>query len=226
MRVLYCANPSTIISDGVAARTLDLGSVLSRSRGVEGRLKQLLNCPCARSPHMAMLYASIVSRMLLWYRQAAWNVMSARASSLSSIPPVLTTAQESMAGLSDSAVLQTDTTDNPNDKGSGVSVLAMPVTVGNFETDDQSLQTALTNRLLLSELRKVGGLIDMFISIGKSELKASCDACPMGEELGACQGDDASLFASLGAWLRTEYGHIFKKAKSGLSALHENLPEP
>ncbi|KAI0405959.1 hypothetical protein F4802DRAFT_596629 [Xylaria palmicola] len=224
MRVLYCANPSTPISDGVPARTLDLGSVLTRSRDIVGRLEILLKCPCARSPHMAMLYSSIVSRMLLWYRQAAWTATTVGAPSLSSIPSVLA-AQEPMSVFSDGIMPKAGAAETPDDKSSGVSVLAMPVMVGDFQTDDRNLQTAITNCLLLSELRKVGGLIDTFISIGQSDLQATGDACPMGEELGGCQGD-AALFASLGAWLRTEHGHISKRARSGLSVLHENIPEP
>ncbi|KAI1304719.1 hypothetical protein F5Y03DRAFT_165973 [Xylaria venustula] len=214
--------PLTPIADGVPARTLDLGSVLTRSRDVVGRLELLLKCPCARSPHMAMLYASILSRLLLWYRQAAWNATTVWVSSLSSIPPVLA-AQQLTSVLSDNVVLMAGTAETADDKGAGVSVLAMPVMVGDFQTDDRNLQTALTNCLLLSELRKVGALIEMFSSIGKSESQATGDACPMGEELGTC-GEDATLFASLGAWLRNEHGDIFKKASSGLSVLHENLP--
>ncbi|GAW18497.1 hypothetical protein ANO14919_079730 [Xylariales sp. No.14919] len=223
MRVLYCANPSTPIPDGVLARTLDLGSVLTRNRDVVGRLELLLKCPCARSPHMALLYASIVSRMLLWYRQATWSAAAVGASSLSSVPPVLA-VQEPTSVSSDSIVPKAGVAETADDKRSGVSVLAMPVTVGNFQTDDRNLQTALTNCLLLNELGKVGGLIERFISIAKSELRVS-DSCPMGEGLGACLGD-AALIASLGAWLRTEYEDVFKMARSGLSLLHESLPEP
>lgn len=66
MRRMYCAT-SNPISNGVLACRLDLGSVLTRNRDVVGRLRLLLNCPYARSPHTAMLYASIVSHVLLWY---------------------------------------------------------------------------------------------------------------------------------------------------------------
>ncbi|KAI8631120.1 hypothetical protein F5Y19DRAFT_22438 [Xylariaceae sp. FL1651] len=213
MRVLYCANPSTPISDGVPARILDLGSVLTRSRDIVPRLELLMRCPCARAPHMAMLYASIMSRMLLWYRQAAWT-----GAAHTTDPP----AQEPTPALSSRSVLEPSAA---IDNGSGVSVLAMPVTVGTFQTDDRNLQTALTNCLLLSELRKVGGLIEMFASIGKLELRAMGDACPLGEEQQACQGD-APLFASLGSWLQIEHRTIFTKARSSLSVLHDSLPEP
>ncbi|KAI0517277.1 hypothetical protein F5B22DRAFT_115823 [Xylaria bambusicola] len=218
MRVLYCSNPFTPVSDGVLARTLDLGSILTRSRDVVRRLELLLKCPCARSPHMAMLYASIMSRMLLWYRQAAWNATTTGASPTPA-------AEEPMPFVSGSSLTKAGAAETADEIGGGVSVLAMPVTVGTFETDDRNLQTALTNCLLLSELRKVGALIDMFMCIGRSELQNTNAACSIGEELGACQGDTA-LFESLGAWLWTEHGHILKKARSGLSVLHENIPGP
>ncbi|KAI0123644.1 hypothetical protein BJ170DRAFT_639895 [Xylariales sp. AK1849] len=227
MRRLYCANPSTPMSDGVPARTLDLGSVLTRSREVVGRLELLLKCPCARSAHMAMLYASIVSRILLWYQQAAWSATStstsAGTSSLPSTPAILA-AQDPMLLLSNSAMLKTFDAEAADDNSSGVSVLPTPVMVGTFQSDDRNLQTALTNCLLLSELRKVGSLIDSFISIGTgtSNSQTTGDACPTGEEFRTGVAD-ASLFASLGTWLRTEHGRIVQKARSGLSVLDENL---
>ncbi|KAI1142788.1 hypothetical protein F5Y05DRAFT_366179 [Hypoxylon sp. FL0543] len=224
MRVLYCANPSTPISDGVPARTLDLGSVLTRSRDVVERLEVLLKCPCARSPHMAMLYSSILSRILLWYQQAAWSAAPVgMPSSPSSTPPVLA-AQGPMSLLSNSAMLKTLERDAAEGNNSGISVLSMPVMVGTFQSDDRNLQTALTNCLLLSELKKVGGLIDSFISIGTSTSSSQTtgNACPAGEELETSIGD-SSLFTSLGSWLQTEHGRITKKARSSLSVLDENL---
>jgi hypothetical protein len=223
MRWLYCANPSAPISDGVPARTLDLGSVLTRNRNVVRRLRLLLKCPCARSPHMAMLYASIVSRVLLWYRQAVWNASPAGVSSLSSLSSFSPTlaAQETMSSLSSSATLKTFDAGAAGDN-SGVSVLPTPVMVGTFQSDDRNLQTALTNCLILSELRGVGGFIDSFISLGTSDLQTAGDACPAAGEF-STSVTDASLFASIGAWLRTEHGRILRRARSGLSVLDDNL---
>ena len=222
MRRLYCANPSKPIPDGVPARTLDLGSVLTRNRDVVERLGRLLKCPCARSPHMTMLYASVVSRVLLWYRQAAWNTGPGEATS-SSFPPTppMLSAQETTPPLASSATSKPFDLAGTDDK-SGVSVLPTPVTVGAFQSDDPALQTALTNRLILSELKRVRGLIDAFVSLGTdtADIQMGGDACAAAGEFNATVADP-SLLASLGAWLRSEHGRVEWKAWSGLSVLDE-----
>ncbi|KAH6880099.1 hypothetical protein B0T10DRAFT_565871 [Thelonectria olida] len=223
MRRLYCANPSALISDGMPARILDLGSVLTRNRDVVARLGMLLNCPCARSPHTAMLYSSIVSRVLLWYQQAACNVSTTGVSS--SFPPMLAglATQDTLPSLSTSTTLKAFDA-GTGDDSSSVSVLPTPVTVGSFQSEDRRVQTALTNCLILSELRKVGSLIDSFISLGTaaSDLQNTGDACPAAGEFSANMVD-ANLFASLGGWLQTEHRRIVRKARSGISVLDENL---
>jgi hypothetical protein len=223
MRRLYCANPSDPISDGVAARTLDLGSVLTRNRDVVGRLGLLLKCPCARLPHMAMLYASVISRVLLWYRQAAWNPGPSPAASPSNFSPTSFSqvSQEATPPLSSCGTLKPFDLSGPDDNG-GVSVLLAPVTVGAFQSDDISLQTAVTNRLILSELKKTRALIESFIELGSatSESQSGAEACPAAPKFSTTVAD-AGLFASLGASLRSEYERVEWKARSALSVLDE-----
>ncbi len=233
MRQLYCAHPSNPVSDGVPARTLDLGGVLTRNREVAVRLALLLRCPCARSPHMAMLYASVLSRVLLWYRQATWNtgpagMMAASSSSSSAFPatpPSLVGTHETTPPLSSSSATllkSFDTAGTADDINTGVSVLPEPVTVGAFQSDDRSLQAALANHLVLSELKRVRSLIESFVSLGTStpDFPNPGDACPAAGEFSPAV-PDASLFASLGAWLRSEHARVEWKARSGLSLLDE-----
>lgn len=225
MRQLYCANPSTSVSDGVPARSLDLDSVLTRNRDVVSHLARLLKCPCARSPHTAMLYASVISRVLLWYRQAVVSVSEGTAA-ISPLPPntpTQTVQEETVSPFSSSSTLKTFGLATTEDNR-GVSVLSTPVMVGTFQSNDKSLQTAMTNCLLLSELRKAGDLIDAFSSLGTSslDLQTAADACPTARDFNSSVVDP-SLFASLGAWLRAEHGRIVRMAKSGISVLDENL---
>jgi hypothetical protein len=44
-----------------------LDFVLQNNKCATGRLNKLLECDCTKSPHLAMLYASIISRILIWY---------------------------------------------------------------------------------------------------------------------------------------------------------------
>lgn len=105
----------------------------------------------------------------------------------------------------------------------GVSVPPMPVMVGTFQSEDRNVQSALINCLILNELRRVGGLVETFISLGTgtSDLQNTDDACPAARDPSAAVAD-VSLFTNLGAWLRSEHGNIVKQAKSGLSVLDGN----
>ncbi|KAI8716719.1 hypothetical protein NCS52_00966200 [Fusarium sp. LHS14.1] len=197
MRRLYCANPSAPVSDGVPARTLDLGSVLTRNRDVVGRLGLLLICP--------------LSRVLLWYKQAISNTNDAGMP----YPPAprapgSTTSSASGDSLSSSGVGAT------SDK-TGVSVLRTALTVGTFQSHDHALQRTLTNTLILSELERVSSLITAFLSLGTEAYDPKA-ACPAAEELGT-DLTDVNLVASLGTWLQTEYKGIVAKARSSSAAV-------
>ncbi|ROV94223.1 hypothetical protein VSDG_05662 [Cytospora chrysosperma] len=198
IRRLYCANQSTPVSDGLPAPPMDLSSVLTRTGDVVGPLEQLLRCPCARLPHMAMLYASIVSRILLWYRQAAYDVRTAWVSSSSPPSPVRPTlaAQKMWPSLPGGATLKALGAEADGDN-SCVSVPPVPVTVGTFQSDDRNVQSALASCLILSELRRVGGLIDAFISLGTGafDMQNPVDACPDAGDPGAGGVDHSATSA-------------------------------
>jgi len=71
-RDLICPSPSLHAPESnsvtVSAR---LDQVLHFNRNAIDRLSRLLKCPCAKSGHRAMVHASIVSRILIWYEQTA-----------------------------------------------------------------------------------------------------------------------------------------------------------
>ncbi|KAL2145510.1 hypothetical protein VTI28DRAFT_7146 [Corynascus sepedonium] len=48
-----------------------LDHVLRINRKAGEHLERLLTCSCTRSPHLSLLYVSIISRILNWYQQAA-----------------------------------------------------------------------------------------------------------------------------------------------------------
>ncbi|GAB1312813.1 hypothetical protein MFIFM68171_03023 [Madurella fahalii] len=58
-----------------------LDHVLRLNRKASEQLDQLLACPCARSPHLALLYVSVISRILSWYQQAASCTTAPQAAS-------------------------------------------------------------------------------------------------------------------------------------------------
>lgn len=62
------ASTSTITN---AANRVPLDHVLRLNREATERLGNLLTCPCAGFPQLTILYASIISQILVWYQQAA-----------------------------------------------------------------------------------------------------------------------------------------------------------
>jgi hypothetical protein len=172
-----------------------LDQVLHLNRTATDRLSQILKCPCAKSGHRAMVHASIVSRMLIWYQQAAGCTSS------SSSPSTL---------LPSESAADTDTTTTPSlVQATGFTVEYVPVSVGTFNMDDRNLQAAFRNQLVLSELKKTASLIDMFMS---QETSAESSV-----------GGVASLYSHLGEWLRGEHARTVGLLRSRLNALNESL---
>ncbi|OCK75069.1 hypothetical protein K432DRAFT_446932 [Lepidopterella palustris CBS 459.81] len=115
-------------------QTLD--SVLRSNKTAIRNVLKLLECPCARDPHLAMLYASITSKILIWYQIAG------------GVQRMPSPSQSSDASLC---------------PGTPSAVTLMPITIGAFSLDEDD-QEALRRQLLLNELRKAGQLIDAIAS--------------------------------------------------------------
>lgn len=128
--------------------TQTMDKVLNRNKLAVTNMYQLLKCACSKSPHLAMLYASITSKILMWYQLAAGCARPANNnnswdyfSSLGVQPP-----------------------------SSSTVVTPMQFSVGAFSVDDESASEALRKQLLLSELKKTGNLIDLLTMQGRDEL--------------------------------------------------------
>ncbi|KAF2721842.1 hypothetical protein K431DRAFT_346044 [Polychaeton citri CBS 116435] len=183
--------------------------VLHFVRDAIDRLTRLLECSCARSGHRIMVHASIISRMLIWYQQAAgWTASSsgksvpsalvglASSSDTSSLPPSTVDAN---AGEAEAPTLAQTT---------GFVVTHVPVSMGTFSVEDQDLQAAVRNRLVLSELKNTANLIDLFISQDSSESYAN---------------GLLSLYTHLGAWLQAEQSRTVGILRTRLQAISANL---
>ncbi|MCJ1366859.1 hypothetical protein MMC16_005989 [Acarospora aff. strigata] len=123
-----------------------LDHVLRNNKTAISNVLQLLACSCARDPHLAMLYASITSKILIWYQVAA-GIKTSAFSSKAAAAPVPSAANGSTA--------------SPSEMGSTVAL--MPITIGAFSLDEED-QESLRRQLLLSALRKAGQLIDTFMT--------------------------------------------------------------
>lgn len=205
-RDLICPSPSLHAPEANSTTILaQLDQVLHFNRNAIDRLSRLLKCPCAKSGHRAMVHASIVSRILIWYQQAAgWTGASSwgASSPTSRIVP-------SSSSLPPGTVVDTDTERPPTlAQSTGFAVTLVPLSVGSFNIEDQNLQAAIRNQLVLSELKKTVNLIDLFSSQNSSESSAN----------GVC-----SLYSHLGAWLRSEHARTVRVLRSRLHVLNENM---
>ncbi|TVY56143.1 Aflatoxin biosynthesis regulatory protein, partial [Lachnellula cervina] len=141
-RDLICPEPflhaPEASSDTVSAQ---LDQVLLFNRDAIDRLSRLLDCPCAKSGHRVMVHASIISRILIWYQQAAGSTGSnaiaasspSGSASPSSFPPSEATTDADTASL---PMLVQST---------GFAVAQVPVSMGTFSIEDQNLQAIIRN---------------------------------------------------------------------------------
>lgn len=176
-----------------------LDEVLHFNRDAMKRLTRVLKCPCAKSGHRAMVHASIVSRILIWYQQAAgWTGSSSwgppPASMVNSSLPPSDTGESSVPSLV---------------KATGFSVDNVPIAIGTFNIEDENMEAVFRNQLVLCELGRTAELIDMFPSQDSGEsLAASCVS---------------GLYSSLAVWLRSEHLRTVEILKSRLGLLSKKI---
>ncbi|KAF7554863.1 hypothetical protein G7Z17_g2632 [Cylindrodendrum hubeiense] len=203
---LICPGPSlhapVANSDTVSTQ---MDHVLHFNRNAIDRLSRVLKCPCAKSGHRVMVHASIISRILIWYQQAAgWNGNDSWGPQISASADSSTSHRSSSSPLSGTAA---GTAAPSLTQSTGFAVADVPVSVGTFNIEDQNLQAAVRNQLVLSELKKAASLIDLFTSQDSEETSAS---------------GEASLYSYLGAWLRSEHAKIVRILRSRLNVLNED----
>jgi hypothetical protein len=157
-----------------------LDNVLSITRLAVQSVSTLLSCPCSADPHLAMLYSSIVSKLLTWYQIAAGVDVSASAGA----PPSLSSGSTSPAS---SAGFSSPLSTPSSDTDMAFNIALQPVQFGVYQCDEAE-QQRLRRQVVLRELKNCGQLV---------------------EALANWRGDGASeqgefLYDVLGAWLKSE----------------------
>lgn len=196
-RDLICPGPllhaPELTTDTVSAR---LDDVLHFNRDAIERLNRLLKCPCAKSGHRIMVHASTISRILIWYQQAAgWN----GGGSAGTLPSSSDSSSSSDSG-SEKSPMQVPPT--------GFAVAQVPLSMGTFRIEDENLQAVIRNQLVLSELKKAAKLIECFICQDFSET-SGCGV--------------TGLYSHLGVWLQGEHSKTVKMLRDRISDLNEAL---
>ncbi|KAF2237157.1 hypothetical protein EV356DRAFT_27274 [Viridothelium virens] len=144
------SNPRTNLGH-VLNRTPPLDKVLYFNRVAMNTLKELLECPCAQQAHLALLYTTIVSKALSWYRSAVSP--QGQSISLGSYP---TASSPNTSGSSTSAVSPVSTQSKAS---TAQGIQSTPIQIGVFDLEEED-QRVLMRGILLREVRKVEGIVD------------------------------------------------------------------
>lgn len=191
---------SSVPTTASTTQQVPFDQILRLNRESRERLGRLLSCYCARWPHQALLYASIISRILTWYEEAAGCTQKVSCSPVATAADTVSHHEFPSGSQSPWAIKQhcTFNTGGPSTPTyTGATALAVAPThmaMGSFDIDDQEVQTALRIQLLLGELRRTGSLIDLYKS------SSGVDEFTFG-------GVD-SLSKNLSSWLKKENSRI------------------
>ncbi|KAL8921017.1 MAG: hypothetical protein Q9208_005908 [Pyrenodesmia sp. 3 TL-2023] len=214
---------SAMDSASTTARTatpVALDHVLRLNRDASERLDRLMTCSCAGLPQLTMLYASIISHVLVGYQHAAactqsasWNSADTRLNtppashhpSLKSSTPSgsatwPSTWSSTAASISGAGGIEKSLPSIPPLE----PVASAKMVIGTFDIDDLRVQTALKIQLLSGEVKRVGRLIDHFA------LQNLDDRCMTDEYT------FSGVHQCLDAWLRSEHSRIANMMKAKL----------
>ena len=212
LNMAHCVPGSASSSASTPASTthrVPFDYILFLNRESSERLGRLLTCHCARWPHQALLYASIISLVLTWYQEAAGCTQKASWSPVATATDTASPYESSSGSPSPWSTTPVFTAVGTGGASTptytGATALAVAPThmaIGSFNIDDQEVQAALRIQLLLGESRRTGALIDLYrSSSGINELQfSSVD----------------SLHNSLTSWLKTEHLRIADVMRSRL----------
>jgi hypothetical protein len=204
---------SKLSSQGNSSGSTDvipLDHVLCINREAGKRLGHLLACQCTRTPFLALLCASIISRILILYQQAAgymqgslWDPTALALETASvpmSIVPSSSSSTSAFGTASSSTWSSAPSVNTPSSTTfTGSAVGTTKIAIGNFNVDDQSVETALKMQLLSGEMRRAGSLIDQFTCHNSRSQSLG------GEDT---FGGVSDLYQSLDSWLRCEHSRI------------------
>ncbi|KAI1806374.1 hypothetical protein F4811DRAFT_510763 [Daldinia bambusicola] len=194
-------------SDTVTAR---LDQVLHFNRNAIDRLSGTLKCSCAKSGHRVMVHASIISRILIWYQQAAgWPC----STSPEALPADATDNSDAISSVSSSPEPnEAPSTGSPNlrtlPRTTGFVVTDAPATLGTFSIEDRKMQAVIRNHLVLNELSRMSTLIDLFSSHFSGESSVA---------------GTSGLYTYIAAWLRNEYDNTIRDLKAERIVLRNAL---
>jgi hypothetical protein len=150
-----------------------LDRILNLNRESCDRLSVLLRCPCTRSTRLVLIYPAVIHQILLLYEEAARDGNGstsavihpmqsiASSESFTDFTPLTSLSPWSKLHGSCTSSMSANGCISDDDHNTMHTVPSIKFTLGSFIVDDESLQALLRLRLVLSEVKKIGQLIDL-----------------------------------------------------------------
>ena len=223
-------SPGSVSTTASSADRVPLDHVLHLNREASERLSRLLTCSCSRFPQLTIIYASIISQILICYQQAAsgpqstsWSPADIRLDTAPISHHVSLTESSPSSGSGSGVGPSTWSSTTARASNAGRSknipplkqfpgpVAPAKMAIGTFNIDDLPVQTALKIQLLSGEMRRAGRLIDQF-ALHYFDGQCVTDAYT--------SSDVHSLYQSLDVWLRSEHSRIANMMKAKLRELN------
>ncbi|KAI9707014.1 MAG: hypothetical protein M1820_004602 [Bogoriella megaspora] len=170
-----------------------LDKVLYFNRVAMSNLRDLLDCPCAQQPHLALLYMTIISKSLFWYKLAVSSQYQSICGS-NLIQSQSPSCGGSIAGSNSPGGIQPKTTDR--------AVKSTPIQIGVFDLEEED-QKVLMRSVLLREVRKVEAIVDVMKSLSGTGIRDD-------------DGDDehgADWYGSMASRVKVEIQDTLKRIK-------------
>ena len=166
-----------------------LDKVLYFNRAAISTLKDLLNVPSAQQSHLALLYMTIASKVLFWYRLViSSQYTNPRSSSVSSTA---------------SFANQTPSLSSTSSSTSDRAVRPVSVQIGVFDLEDED-QKVLMMGVLLREVRKLESVVDKMKMLGEEYTR---------DDEYSNQGQISNWYAVVGSKMQTEVQDTLKQIK-------------
>ncbi|PVI01692.1 hypothetical protein DM02DRAFT_727749 [Periconia macrospinosa] len=218
---------------------LPLPQILHANKAAIASFHRFLACGCSKGhPALVMLHASLVSRVLFFYREAAGFVVSEGRSdgynngdqythnnntnhSLNHNPNNNTNLPSSSSSSSTTTNNSPSPPQNPSTTTPTASppppprqscfiITDPPFKIGTFDIEHPDIQTAFRNQLIASEVRKLLPIVAGFVALERDETA----------KRSAVDGEDhRGLYGDVGRWLEGEYRRtveVFRGAFGGL----------
>ena len=139
-----------------------LDKVLYFNRAASNTLNELLDSPSVQQPHLALLYMTIASKVLFWYRLVVSSQYQTKSAPRSTSSDINNTSYSQFSPLS--------TWSNTSDR----AVRSVSIQIGVFDLEDEE-QKLLMREVLLREVMKLKNIVDKMKLLSKED--AGDDEC-------------------------------------------------